>query len=592
MDILKSTKMIKLGLKSLVINSDTYSDAQQNGRDLWDEVREGFTMVLLSPEELASRGFFKLLEDARFSDHISSLGVDEVHLIYWWGKSLRPAFRRLGNVRARLPLKNGQRVPVLGITATLHVGEPMECVQQVLGLVPGQYRFIRRSNVRHDIQIIFHELRSGITGHSFPELDWILEEGDNTVIFCKTIALDFRVACYLWYKAAHLPNREKRIRLYNSLNWPTYNSETLGFLNNNQESSITIATDTLSVGWDSQFTRNAVLIGEPNDIDEFVQKIGRIGRDRDAVPHPRAFLYYTRTAITTAKQVVDGGRFRSAQSGDKVSKSGDSAMDISMAKVLLAKCKTNAIEEPYENPAVDPACICHTCQVRPPISRRERCNCSGCEPEEPDLSVEEQRPRGSRAAIPCPPRAETMTKELRIHGTRRLENLRWQIFENADEQRYGFLPPHAFLPDDLIKTILDHFHLIKDTSDVKRHTGHNPLLSNSQFHILEFCQSLQVEFDRLRQEKKLRSKAGTSSMPSIEDEEPQNEGEISDMDIESDDDPGTDSDEVPSLQVVSEVFVPTNTDESLYEGGANILEVEECHQANHQGSIRWRIDFR
>jgi hypothetical protein len=60
--------MIKLGLKSLVINSDTYSDAQRNGRDLWDEVREEFTMVLLSPEELASRGFF------------------------WWGKSLQPAF--------------------------------------------------------------------------------------------------------------------------------------------------------------------------------------------------------------------------------------------------------------------------------------------------------------------------------------------------------------------------------------------------------------------------------------------------------------------------------------------------------------------
>jgi hypothetical protein len=62
------------------------------------------------------------------------------------------------------------------------------------------------------------------------------------------------------------------------------------------------------------------------------------------------------------------------------------------------------------------------------------------------------------------------------------------------------------------------------------------------------------------------------------------------MDIESDDNPGTD--EVPSLQVVSEVFVPINTDESLYEGGANILEVEECHHSNHQGSIRWRIDFR
>jgi hypothetical protein len=214
--------------------------------------------------------------------------------------------------------------------------------------------------MRHDIQIIFHELRSGITGHSFPDLDWILEEGNNTVIFCKTIALGFRVACYLWYKAAHLSNHEKRIRLYNSLNWPTYNSETLGFLNNNQESSIMIATDTLSVGWDSQFTRNAVLIGEPNDIDEFVQKIGRISWDDDAIPHPHAFLYYTWTAIATAKQVVHGGHFRSARSGVKVSKSGDLAMDISMAKILLAKCKINAVEEPYKDLAVDPACICHT----------------------------------------------------------------------------------------------------------------------------------------------------------------------------------------------------------------------------------------
>jgi hypothetical protein len=53
MNILKSTKMIKLGLKSLVINSDTYLNAQRNGRDLWDEVRERFMMVLLSSEELA-----------------------------------------------------------------------------------------------------------------------------------------------------------------------------------------------------------------------------------------------------------------------------------------------------------------------------------------------------------------------------------------------------------------------------------------------------------------------------------------------------------------------------------------------------------
>ena len=29
----------------------------------------------------------------------------------------------------------------------------------------------------------------------------------------------------------------------------------------------------LSVGWDSQFTCNRIIFGEPDDIDEFVQKI-------------------------------------------------------------------------------------------------------------------------------------------------------------------------------------------------------------------------------------------------------------------------------------------------------------------------------
>jgi superfamily II DNA helicase RecQ len=112
--------------------------------------------------------------------------------------------------------------------------------------------------MRHDIQITFRELKSSLVSHSFLELDWILDEGDNTVI-----------------------------------------------LNNNEDSSIMIVTDTLGVGWDSKYTRNAVLLGELDNVNEFVQKIGRIGCDRQAVSHPQAFLYYTRGAIEKARAVID-----------------------------------------------------------------------------------------------------------------------------------------------------------------------------------------------------------------------------------------------------------------------------------------------
>ena len=89
--------------------------------------------------------------------------------------------------------------------------------------------------MRHDIQLIFREMHSGIGGTSFPELNWIIEEDRNTVIFCKTISLGFRVVCYLWLyaKSKGIHDLEKRIRLFNSLNWQSYNNETLGFLNNN-----------------------------------------------------------------------------------------------------------------------------------------------------------------------------------------------------------------------------------------------------------------------------------------------------------------------------------------------------------------------
>ena len=80
------------GLKSLVINSDTTSAASSN---LWVDARSTYTMVLLSPEELNSDGFRDLLKQKTFFDRACMFRVDEIHLIYWWGKSFRPAFQLL-----------------------------------------------------------------------------------------------------------------------------------------------------------------------------------------------------------------------------------------------------------------------------------------------------------------------------------------------------------------------------------------------------------------------------------------------------------------------------------------------------------------
>jgi hypothetical protein len=63
------------------------------GRNLWEEARTDVTVVLLSPEELKSREFGHLL-DLIYSC-IFALGVDEVHLLYFWA-IFRPRFRQIG----------------------------------------------------------------------------------------------------------------------------------------------------------------------------------------------------------------------------------------------------------------------------------------------------------------------------------------------------------------------------------------------------------------------------------------------------------------------------------------------------------------
>ncbi|KAF6744772.1 P-loop containing nucleoside triphosphate hydrolase protein [Ephemerocybe angulata] len=336
------SSLVKLGLDAVVINGDTVSEARARKTNLWTECRKEHSIILISPEELISPSFRDLLSSKEFAARVCRLGIDEAHLIYSWGASrFRTAFLELGHIHTRLPAVNGGFIPVIATSATIRAGPPMESICTTLGLVPGEYHLLRHSNLRRDIRITLRQISSSISGVSFPELDWLLDCKENTVVFCQTISLGFRLTAYLWRRgmAKGMADLPSRIRMFNSLNSADFNQKTLGFLNNNESSSIKIATDVLSVGWDSPWTTNAVLLGEPDDLDEFVQKIGRAGRDRTKVSHPRAFLYYSKTSTTTAEKLL-----KATESSTRMRVEG-TAMDISMARFLLAPCKSASLNE-------------------------------------------------------------------------------------------------------------------------------------------------------------------------------------------------------------------------------------------------------
>ena len=106
---MQASQMQKVGLTAIVINSDTIDAARKVGRRLWEEARSKMTMILVSPEELKSKECSGLLDAQEFCKRIYALGVDEAHLLYFWGADFRPRFCQIGHIRARLPSHGSMR---------------------------------------------------------------------------------------------------------------------------------------------------------------------------------------------------------------------------------------------------------------------------------------------------------------------------------------------------------------------------------------------------------------------------------------------------------------------------------------------------
>ncbi|KAJ7730049.1 hypothetical protein B0H14DRAFT_2158879, partial [Mycena olivaceomarginata] len=106
----------------------------------------------------------------------------------------RQDFLQMGWVKARMSERPN---PWILTTATLRHGAPYDNVVELLGLIPGQFHVIRRSNLRPDVQILFRQLTSSWKRYIYPELDWILEQNRPIIFFPKTISLASKIYSYL-----------------------------------------------------------------------------------------------------------------------------------------------------------------------------------------------------------------------------------------------------------------------------------------------------------------------------------------------------------------------------------------------------------
>jgi hypothetical protein len=63
---------------------------------------------------------------------------------------------------------------------------------------------------------------------------------------------------------------------------------------------------------------------------------------------------------------------------------------------------------------------------------------------------------------------ERLTDEMRSLATERLISFRMKLWRAADEIEYCMVPPVAFLPDIIIKKLLDNYALLHSAVDLDR----------------------------------------------------------------------------------------------------------------------------
>ena len=492
-------KFKALNLTAIVINEDTLATARRTKRNLWSECVKDTSIILLSPEILSSQPFDRLLQHKTFTSRLCALGIDEVHLVQDWGDpSFRDAFRHIALVHARMP----RGTVLIGLTATLLAGQETTELLQTLGLSPGTFFFQRRSNIRHDICDIYRVLRHGLSGLSFPDLDWIIEGNRKTLIYSGNFNLGFCVHTYFRHKAP-----QKVTRLYNSLLFATYNLSTRQLFINDPNIQIIIATDSLVVGMDFPNVEDVIDLDchHPN---HGKQRKGRAGRPGGNVRSPRGITYVTKATMDKAHKMVE--KYPSHDGGKWV----EQGLHIGQARLLVAPCYPACENILYDNPTADPPCGCETCKAEAQTMSRSDsngCNCSGCKPEVPLPPL----PRAS-ATLPTIPVEFRLTEKMVRRGTLKLQMFCEQLWNEKSEE-IGHLPPLTFLPDTHIKNILDNFARIQSLQDLTPYISDLHLLSGLHSRLFAVIIDLRLIFSSLpRPERKKGVRKPTAMLSALQ----------------------------------------------------------------------------
>ena len=226
-------------------------------------------LLYISPETLLSQPVWEKLCDRNLK--ITGLMLDEAHCLVQWGDSFRPSYRRLGAVRSALRANKPDhhpRIAIAAFTATADLDTTAE-LQACLQLE--NPHIVRTSPYRQNLSLKV-AIAWTPSGRKSRTLKFICDrKGQSGLIYVRSRRDAEMLAAWLREKSfataayhAGLPPQERR---HIEQQWLT------------NQYPFVICTSAFGLGINKPDTRWVLHFHPPLTLSEYIQEIGRAGRD-------------------------------------------------------------------------------------------------------------------------------------------------------------------------------------------------------------------------------------------------------------------------------------------------------------------------
>jgi ATP-dependent DNA helicase RecQ len=257
---------VQLGLSGALLHSELPRSDRQ--KTLQAIAQQELSLLYLSPETLLSLPIWSII--AKPEMRITGIILDEVHCLTQWGTTFRPAYRRLGAVRRSLlqHKPQGTKIAIAAFTATADPQAQQEIIQALELHQPERFLISPyRQNLSLKIKTVWtprgrkQQMLRFIQAHQQQSgLVYVRSRLDSQTLANWFKSLDYKAAAY----HAGLATTARR------------NIEQSWILG---ETQFVICTSAFGMGIDKPNVKFIVHYHAPELLAEYVQEVGRGGRD-------------------------------------------------------------------------------------------------------------------------------------------------------------------------------------------------------------------------------------------------------------------------------------------------------------------------